>query len=129
MGSFSNPEGTLSNVIPSATIKSANSEVKKVMGQGHPLSRISCKGIRKGKKCRIYSPRERAKIGKLACNIGVTAAARRMSNKFKGTGISEGTVRGFKKAYLSELHSKRLREEENLTLQELPLKEKIDHCS
>ena len=47
-----------------------------------------------------------------------------MSNKFKGTGISESTVRGFKKAYLNELRSKRLREEEDLTVQELPLKKK-----
>ena len=129
VGSLPNPEGTLSNVIPSAAIKSVNSEVKKVMDQGHPSSRVSRKETRKGKKCRIYSPRERAEIGKLACNIGATAAARRMSNKFKGTGISESTVCGFKKAYLNELRSKRLREEEDLTVQELPLKKKVDHCS
>ena len=116
MGSFPKPEGTLSNVIPFAAIKSANSEVKKVMRQRHPSSRVSCNETRKGKKCRIYSARERVKIGKLACNIGATAAARWMSNKFKGTGISESTVRGFKKAYLIELRSKRLREEEDLTV-------------
>ena len=46
------------------------------------------------------------------------------SNKFKGTGISKSTVRGFKKAYLNELRSKRLREEEDLTVQELPFKKK-----
>ena len=32
VGSLPNPEGTLSNVIPSAAIKSANSEVNKVIG-------------------------------------------------------------------------------------------------
>ena len=120
--SLPNPEGTLSNVIPSAAIKSMNSEVKKVMGQGHSSSQVSCKETRRGKKCRIYSLREQAEIGKLACNIGATAVARRMSSKFKGTGISESTVRGFKKAYLNELRSRRLREEEDLTVQELPLK-------
>ena len=39
--------------------------------------------------------------------------------KFGGTGINESTVCGFKKAYLNELRSKRLREEEDLTVQEL----------
>ena len=72
------------------------------MGQGHPSSQVSCKETRKGKNCRIYSPTEQAKIGKLARNIGATAAPRRMSNKLKGTGISESTVHGFKKAYLNE---------------------------
>ena len=32
VGSLPNPEGTLSNVIPSVAIKSANSEVNKVIG-------------------------------------------------------------------------------------------------
>ena len=50
VGSLPNLEGTLSNVIPSAAIKLANSEVKKVMGQGHTSSRVSCKETRKGKK-------------------------------------------------------------------------------
>ena len=124
VGSLPNPERTLSNVIPSAAIKSANSEVKKVMGQGHPSSQVSRKETRKGKKCRIYSLRERAKIGKMACNIEATAAARRMSNKFKGTDVSKNSIRGFKKAYLNELRYNRLREEEDLTVQELPLKKK-----
>ena len=83
---------------------------------------ISRKGSRKGKKLRIYSPRERAEIGKLACNIGATAAARRISKKFEG--INESTVRGFKKSYLNELRAKRLREEEDLTAEELPLKKR-----
>ena len=52
VGSLPNPEGTLSNVTPAA-IKSANSEVKKVMGQGHPSSRVSCKETRKGEKCML----------------------------------------------------------------------------
>ena len=83
---------------------------------------ISRKGSRKGKKLRIYSPRERAEIGKLACSIGTTAAARRISKKFEG--INESTVRGFKKSYLNELRAKRLREEEDLTVEELPLKKR-----
>ena len=126
VGSLPNPEGTFSNVIPSAAIKSANSEVNKVMwGQGNPSSRVSLKETRKGKMCRVYSLREQAGIGKLACSIGATAAARRISrNWFGGTSINESTVRGFKKAYLNELHSKKLREEEDLTVQELPFKKR-----
>ena len=126
MGSLPNTEGTFSNVIPSAAIKSVNSEVNKVMwGQGNPSSRVSLKETRKGKKCRVYSLREQAGIGKLACSIEATAAARRISrNWFGGTSINESTVCGFKKAYLNELRSKRLREEEDLTVQELPLKKR-----
>ena len=48
-------------------------------------------------------------IGKLACNIGATATARRISKKFEDPGTNESTVCGFKKAYLNEL-----REEEDL---------------
>ena len=83
---------------------------------------ISRKENRKEKKLRIYSPRERAEIGKLACSIGAIAAARRISKKFEG--INESTVHGFKKAYLNELRTKRLREEEDLTVEELPLKKR-----
>ena len=60
VGSLPNPQGTLSNIIPSVAItESANSEVKKVINQGNSVSpQISRKGSRKGKKLRIYSPRE-----------------------------------------------------------------------
>ena len=66
----------------------------------------------------IHQENRQAEIGKLACSIGATAAARKIS-KFGGTGINESMVCGFKKAYLNELCSKRLREEEDLTVREL----------
>ena len=76
VGSLSNPQGTLSNIIPSVAIESANSEVKKVISQGNSVSpQISRKGSRKGKKLRIYSPRERAEIGKLAPESFITITA------------------------------------------------------
>ena len=46
----------------------------------------------------------------------------RISKKFGG--INKSTVCGFKKAYLNERCPKRLREEEDLTVKELPLKKR-----
>ena len=123
-GTLPNPEGTLSNLIPGVAIESANSEVRKVFSQQtSPQSQVSRKKSRKGRKPRSYSPREQAEIGKLACTIGATAAARRISKKV-GVIINQSTVRGIKKAYLAELRFKRLREEEDLSIEELLLKKR-----
>ena len=64
--SFPNPKGPLSNRIPSAAIESVNSEVRAVLNKNLPESANSPKG----KKPRVYSPKERAELGKLAVDIG-----------------------------------------------------------
>ena len=94
-GSLPNPRGPLSNRISSTAIASANSEVRTVLN-GKPL-----KGSRKGKKHHVYSPKERAEIGRLAGQIGVSEAARRFSRKL-GHLLNESTARRFKKLYDEE---------------------------
>ena len=76
----------------------------------------------KSSKPRFFSPKERAKIGKLACSIGATAAVRHFSKKL-GYTMNESTVRGLKQAYLTERRRKRLMEDD-LTVHELPMKKK-----
>ena len=112
-GSLPNPRGSLSKVIPSSAIAAANSEVEKSV----------CPKSQKGLKKKVYSPRERAQMAKLACTIGATAAAKSFSRKL-GVKINESTVRGFKKAYIAEQSAKRLREEEDLSVNELQPKKK-----
>ena len=97
-------------------ISSANDEVRSVL-----TGPASGGGSRKGKKPRIYCPKTQAEIGKLALNVGATAAARRVSKKL-GFSVNESTARRFKKLYLEERRAKRLREEDDLTVAELPSK-------
>ena len=68
-------------------------------------------------------PQERAELGKLAVDIGASAAAKRFSKKLKYP-VNESTARRFKQLYLEERRAKRLREEENLTVSDLPLKKR-----
>ena len=75
----------------------------------------NCAQSRRGKKPRVYSPETRAEIGRLALNIGPTAAAKRVSRKL-GFLVYESTVRRFKKLYLEERKAKRLREENDSLL-------------
>ena len=70
-GPLPDPRGSLARVIPSSAIAAPNSEVEKSI----------CPKSRKGLKKIVYSPRERAQIGKLACSIGATAAAKSFSRK------------------------------------------------
>ena len=62
-------------------------------------------------------------MGKLMCTIGAMAAAKSFSRKL-GVTINESTVRGCKKAYIAKRSTKRLREEENLSVNELQPKKK-----
>ena len=121
-GSLPNPTGSLSRKISPSAIVSANSEVAKVIQQVNNNGSISGKSSKRNKP-RFFSPKERAEIGKLACSIGATAAARHFSKKF-GYTMNESTVRGLKQAYLTERRRKRLMEDEDLTVHELPMKKK-----
>ena len=62
-------------------------------------------------------------MGKLAVDIGATEAAKRFSKKLKYP-ANESTARRFKQLYLQERRAKRLREEEDLTVSDLPMKKR-----
>ena len=93
---FPNLQGPLSRVIPFAAIASANSEVLQVINQARHGSN-SQKGIAPN----VYSPTERAEIGKLACSVGATEAAKRFTQKL-GFSVNESTVGSITKAYLTK---------------------------
>ena len=116
--SLPNPRGPLSNRIASAAIESANREVRVA------LNPESASSKQKGKKPCVYSPHERAELGKLAVDIGVTNAAKRFSKKIIKYPVKESTARRFKKLCLKERRAKRLREEEDLTVSDLPVKKR-----
>ena len=103
--SLPNPRGPLSNRIVSAAIKSDNCEIRAA------LNPESASSKRKGKKPCVYSPHERAELGKLAVDIRLTNAAKRFSKKIKYP-VNKSTAHRFKKLYLKEGRAKRLREEE-----------------
>ena len=111
-GPLPDPKGSLARIVPSSAILAANSEVEKSI----------CHKSQKGLKKRVYSPRERAQMGRLACTIGATAAGKSFSRKL-GVTINESTVCGCKKAYIAEQNTKRLREED-LSVNELQPKKK-----
>ena len=101
---FPDPTGPLARVLPASAI----------MGANHEVERSVCSKSRKGQKKKVYSPRKKAQMGKLACSIGTTAAAK----SFSRVKINESTVRGFKRAYLAEQSAKRLRKEEDWSVNE-----------
>ena len=120
--SFPNPRGPLSNRIASAAIESANHEVCAVLNK--ELSK-SASSRQKGKKRRVYSPHERAELGKLAVDIGATEAAK----QFLKYPINESLALRFKQLHLQERRAKRLREEEDLTVSDLPMKKRPTFAS
>ena len=77
--SLTNPNELLSTRISPTAISSANEEVRLVLTER--ASSENCVQSRKGKKLRVYSPETRAEIGRMALNIGPTAAAKRVSRK------------------------------------------------
>ena len=90
-GPLLDPGGSLTRVILSSAIAAANSEVEKSI----------CPKSQKGLKKKVYSPRKRAQMGKLACTIGATAVTKSLSRRL-GVKINESTVCGFKKAYIAK---------------------------
>jgi len=100
---------------------SANSEVREVYTT--QTSGCSSKNSRKGKKPRVYSDTQRAEMGKLTCRVGATEAAKRFTKKLEFR-INESTMRSIKKDYLDKRHKKRLREKDDLTVSELPVKKR-----
>ena len=119
---FPNPRGPLSNRITSAAIESANHEVHAVLNKELPESAST---RQKGKKRRVYLPHEVAELNKIAVDIGATQAAK----QFLKYPINESTALRFKQLYLQERQAKRLREEEDLTVSDLPMKKSATFAS
>ena len=88
-----NPEEEKTNSEASET-KVVNAEVHKTLG--------SCNRKRKSTNNCFYDPTMRAKIGRFAAENGNKRAVEKFSCELKRP-LSESTVRGFKKAYYSEL--------------------------
>ena len=113
--SLPSPLGSLSLSVPTAAIASANAEVRHVMEAAQRKQR-------KG-PYNIYTPEQRAIIGKHPVENGVMAAKRKFSKKLQ-MDINESTVRRFKEAYLKERSIKRQVEEEDVSVNELPVKKR-----
>ncbi len=75
------------------------------------------------KKYNNYTPQQRATVGKYAVEHGVMSAKKKFSLMFK-MDINESTVRRFKTDYLSERRKKRLADDEDEEITQLPVKKK-----
>ena len=80
--------------LPAHAVTSANSAVKRAL-DGEDTDRAR----RKRKYTTIFTPEDRAKVGKYAAQNGVAKAQK----NFRKLNLSESTVRYFKKAYLAEV--------------------------
>ena len=89
VGKALDPQGPLSEVVPSAVIREVNLEVQRKRGQY--LS---------------FTTEERARVAKYAYFGGVRPAVKRFSKEF-GKDLRENTVRDWVKAYRKELGRKR----------------------
>ena len=93
-----NPEGPLSKEIDTETIKELNKEVEALVNSG-----------RMGKRSPYLkvTAEQRATIGKYASEHDIINAIRHFLPDFPEGALKESTVRGWKKAYLSEIQSRR----------------------
>ena len=106
------PKGSLSHTIPSRAISMANSEVTE-----------ATTGDKKRGPYKKYSPEERCRMGRYACDHGVAAAARYFTRQFHRN-VSETTVRSIKKDYLTSLRQKRAASDDEGDLSVLPQKKR-----
>lgn len=98
------PRGSLSRSIPSSAIVAANAEIRRSIHNRHSTPRGP-------KRYNVYTPEQRATIGRYAVENSVMAAKRKFSNQLN-TDINESTVRRFKRAYLKETHEKHQRQDD-----------------
>ena len=87
-----NPKGSLSRFIPACVIASAYEEVEKEVKKSMCYKKLTGKKLI-GKKRNVFTLKERAKLGKLACQIGSMAAANRFSSMLSMR-INESTMSG-----------------------------------
>ena len=90
-----NPEGSLSNHMPSAAIVSANKEVDDLVfletDEANQSERTSCK--KKRGHYLSYTDDEKLKIAKRAAEFGVTKTMRHFKKQFSDCPLKESTVR------------------------------------
>ena len=87
----------MSAIVPSSRIEAVNAAMKPVIEEqmdGNSSSRG---------KYEIFSPDEKAKIGKRAAEFGVLATICHFSKKYLDRVLKEATVRGWKNKYKNEL--------------------------
>lgn len=89
-----NPDGPLSDHMPSAAIASANSEVKDLVTED--------KKAKKRGRYETYSDKDKARVAKRAAEFGVTSSLRHFSKEFADRPLKESTVRTWMKAYKKE---------------------------
>ena len=92
------PRGPLSKTVPSSSIESANTEMKRVIETEESSDR------RKRGHYEKFSPELRFQIGKHAAENGVAATMRFYAKKFV---MKESSIRTWKNAYTRKIHSKR----------------------
>ena len=105
-----NPNGSLSRVVPSKAIESANRQVEAAVAR-----QSTCKSRKRG-PYRRYTDEERARI---AVEHGVVSTAQKFSKELD-VKINENTVRSFKKLYEKERARKRTAND-TCIIDELPL--------
>ena len=96
---FPEPNGTLSNLIPSLTIAAANKEMSNLvhtMQCSQPKKRLRIMN-----KNNVYSPQLRAEMGEVALKLDATTASRKYLAKLSMR-INENTMQGLKSVCLRE---------------------------
>ena len=118
-----NPNGSLSNKIPSSTIAFVNSEVTKV----YSSQESSGNGKRRGPYSK-FTPQVKAQLGKYAAKHSVASTLQRYAKSYPD--LKESSVRTWRDAYNKELKIRaRSRVElDVITINELPEKKRGHPC-
>ena len=118
-----NPNGSLSNKIPSSTIAFVNLEVTKV----YSSQESSGNGKRHGPYSK-FTPQVKAQLGKYAAKHGVASTLQRYAKSYPD--LKESSVRTWRDGYNKELKIRaRSRAELNvITINELPEKKRGRPC-
>ena len=123
------PDGPLATLMPSSSIVAANKEVKTALDSSveNKTDEISGKKSEKSSKrgrYDIYSPEEKASIGKRAAEHGVTSTIRYYAKKYPERPLlKESSVRTWKNKYTAEL-GRRKRTGGDMDVTELPQKKR-----
>ena len=105
------PQGSLSSIVPSLRIEAVNTMVKPVIEE-----QIDGNWSSRG-KYEMFSPDEKAKIGKRAAEHGVLATIHHFSKIYPDRVLKESTVRGWKNRYKNELLKLKKSDEVAVSLQ------------
>lgn len=97
-----NPNGPLSDRMPSSAIISANKEVESLLTQGQDGS-SSAQSTRKRGRYHSYTEEEKARIAKRAAEFGVASTIRHFSKEFVDRQLKESTVREWVAKYKKEV--------------------------